>query len=58
MALRLGTRQGCLFSPLLLHIVVDVLASVIIKKRGRERGKEGGKEGGRKRKGIYIGKEK
>ena len=41
--LRSGTRQGCLLSPLLFHIVLEVLATVI--RQGKEI------------KGIQIGKE-
>lgn len=32
-SLRSGTRQGCLFSPLLLNIVLEVLATVIRQQK-------------------------
>ena len=40
---RLGTRQGCLLSPLLCNIVLEVLATAIIQEE--------------EIKGIQIGKE-
>ena len=42
-SLRSGTRQGCLFSPLLFNIVLEVLATAIRQEE--------------KIKGIQIGKE-
>ena len=42
--LKSGTRQGCPLSPLLLHIVWEVLATAF-------------REEGKKKKGIQIGKE-
>ena len=38
--LRSGTRQGCLLSPLLFHIVLEVLATVIRQVKEIQIGKE------------------